>query len=148
MSKKKIIIIIVFVIVIIGVIAYNNNKTTNALNAAGDNSNGSYLNNAKDEKTGEINPQTKQSYSASWYKQKAEELYDLSDGTTDAAEEAKIQKIIAECKTYQDVVLLADAYKQVDSWTLTKMVYYELDGKGQIDELNAMLKKNGCSYQF
>lgn len=148
MSKKKIIIIIVFVIVIIGVIAYNNNKTTNEWNTIKDNSNGSYLYNAKDKKTGEIDPQTIQSYSDSWYKQKAEDLYSLSDGTTDAAEEAKIQKIIAECKTYQDVVLLANAYKQIDSYTLTKMVYYELNGKGQIDELNTMLKKNGCSYQF
>lgn len=154
MSKKKLIIILVFVAIIIGFVMYNSKKTTNENSTAanGDNSNYDY-GGKEDNENGSnggnsVDPQLKQTKPNSWYDITARTLADLSNGTTNSDDEESIINHISQCKTYQDIMLLTEAYSKYDSWTLQKMVNFELNGKGQKEKLNTNLKKNGCTYQF
>ena len=151
MSKKKLIIILVFVAIIIGFVMYNSKKTTNENSTAanGDNSNGTYLANPIDPNTGKQDPQTKQTYSSSWYTSTARSLYNLFDGFTSDEEEAKIIRLIAQCKTRQDIELLKQAYDTVDKkYDLEYRVADDIADGGCLPELNAALRKSGCDYQF
>lgn len=161
MSAKKLIIILVFIGLVIGIVIWNNKKSitdNNNSKPKSDDENPDYDYGGKDNDGdgngsggnggSSVDPQLKQSKPNIWYQQTANSLYNLSEGTTNSDEEKAIMNLIAQCKTYQDVLLLDQEYTKLDSWGLTKMVYYELDGKGQIAQLNSMLKNNGCTYQF
>ena len=132
----------------IGSLDIDHNGQTFTANFFADEHNGTPYLDITDNEGNSVDPQLKQTKPNSWYDTTARTLADLSSGTTNADDEESIINLISQCKTYQDIMLLTEAYSKYDSWTLQKMVNFELNGKGQKEKLNANLKKNGCTYQF